>query len=93
MVTKSNTSMPASGQEPLKKMPKIEPAELATNASSNPKYRAGKTPAKSADAAAFQLPEKVSQQSIKDGSFKYGGGRSAGNRSLADNAQRKVEEQ
>jgi hypothetical protein len=33
----------------------------------------------------FKLPEKVTPAEIKDQSFKYGGGRSAGNRSLADN--------
>lgn len=104
MVMKPNTSMPPSGQEPLKKMPKIEPAELATNASANPKYQVGKAPAKNADPtvgkglankdhdAKFKMPDKVSQQAIKDESFRYGGGRSAGNRSIADNAQRKVQE-
>jgi hypothetical protein len=40
----------------------------------------------------FKLPEKVTQQEIKDGSFKYGGGRSAGNRSLADNKARHEEQ-
>lgn len=36
----------------------------------------------------FKLPEKVSQQEIKDQSFRYGGGRSAGNRSLEENRKR-----
>jgi hypothetical protein len=39
---------------------------------------------------AFKLPEKVTQSDIRDNSFKYGGGRSAGNRSLVDNVSRKI---
>lgn len=42
--------------------------------------------------SSFKLPEKVSQSEIKDGSFKYGGGRSAGNRSLAENIANKIGE-
>lgn len=38
----------------------------------------------------FKLPDKVTTQEIRDGSFRYGGGRSAGNRSLADNMLKKV---
>lgn len=97
MVTKPNTPMP-SAAEGLKKMPKIDPPELATAASANPKYQADPASPKkdvaNADRdAKFKLPEKVSQKEIHDQSFKYGGGRSSGNRSLADNAQRKVDEQ
>jgi hypothetical protein len=33
----------------------------------------------------FELPEKVSARQIQQDSFRYGGGRSAGNRSLAAN--------
>lgn len=40
----------------------------------------------------FKLPEKVTQQEIKDNSFKYGGGRSSGNKSLIDNAMRRATE-
>jgi hypothetical protein len=40
-------------------------------------------------APTFKLPEKVTQAQIKDQSFKYGGGRSSGNRSLADNFKRR----
>jgi hypothetical protein len=95
MVTKPNTPTPATGQEPVKKLPKVEPAELATNASQNPKYVAD--PATSVtrkdvanadyrdNGAEFKLPEKVTQAQIRDQSFKYGGGRSAGNRSLEAN--------
>jgi hypothetical protein len=43
--------------------------------------------------SAFKLPEKVTQSDIRDNSFKYGGGRSAGNRSLADNANRRNNQQ
>jgi hypothetical protein len=39
------------------------------------------------------LPESVSARDIKAQSFRYGGGRSAGNRSLASNFSRKVNEQ
>ena len=83
--------------DPLKKMPKIEGPELATRASSNPNYSAGMTPkakdpgdhgpdlANKDHGAKFKLPENVSQEQIRDQSFKYGGGRSSGNRSLATN--------
>jgi hypothetical protein len=40
--------------------------------------------------SAFKLPERVTPAQIKDQSFKFGGGRSAGNRPLADNVSRKV---
>ena len=98
MVTKPNTPMPESGQEPLKKLPKIEPAELATNASASPKYSPDPASPKKDLAnkdhdAKFKMPDKVSPSEIRDQSFKYGGGRSAGNRSIADNMQRKVQEQ
>jgi hypothetical protein len=39
---------------------------------------------------AFKLPEKVTQSDIRDNSFRYGGDRSAGNRSLVDNVSRKI---
>ena len=41
----------------------------------------------------FKLPETVSTQEIKDQSYRYGGGRSAGNRSLLDNKLRQETEQ
>jgi len=40
----------------------------------------------------FKLPETVSQRQIQQESFQYGGGRSAGNRSLSANMTRKVNE-
>jgi hypothetical protein len=101
MVTKPDQPVPSSA-EGLKKMPKIEPMELATSASYSPKYQSD--PATSAarqDVAnsdktgenKFKLPEKVSQADIRDQSFRYGGGRSAGNRSLQANKDRKTDEQ
>jgi hypothetical protein len=105
MVTKPNLPIPPSGQEPLKKMPKIEPMQLATNASADPKYRASPKsiapdaksppadPVNKDHGASFKLPEKVSQKDIKEQSFRYGGGRSAGNRSMAENDARKIDEQ
>jgi hypothetical protein len=41
----------------------------------------------------FELPETVSAADIKAQSFRYGGGRSAGNRSLSANMTRKINEQ
>ena len=41
---------------------------------------------------AYTLPEKVTARQVQQESFKYGGGRSAGNRSLAENMMRKVYE-
>jgi hypothetical protein len=96
MVTKPNMPVPPAPTG-LKAMPKIEPMQVATNASQSPKYSADPAttrtdPANKDHNASFKLPEKVSQQSIKDQSFKYGGGRSAGNRSLADNIKRELSE-
>jgi hypothetical protein len=97
MVTKPNTPTPATGQEPMKKLPKVAPAELATNASQNPNYEAdpstsvARKDVANSDKTAqnkFTLPDKVTQKEIRDNSFHYGGGRSAGNRSLSDNRKR-----
>ena len=95
MVTKPNTPMPASGQEPLKKMPKIEPAEIASGVSTQTALPANADPANRDKTGEnkFKLPEKVTQKEIRDGSFRYGGGRSAGNRSMADNLKDKAQEQ
>lgn len=88
MVTKPNMPVPPAPTG-LKTAPKIEPATVvggATQIGSGVdvanRDRTGENN--------FKLPEKVSQQEIKDGSFKYGGGRSAGNRSLADNMTKKL---
>lgn len=87
MVTKPNTPMPASGQEPLKTMPKIEPAEQVGGVSTQTALPKGADPANRDKTGEnkFTLPEKVTQKEIHAGSFKYGGGRSAGNRSLTVN--------
>jgi hypothetical protein len=96
MVTKPNLPVPPAPTG-LKTLPKIEPAELATNASQSPKYEADPATSVARKDVAnsdktgeskFKLPEKVTQKEIRDQSFKYGGGRSAGNRSLADNRKR-----
>jgi hypothetical protein len=94
MVTKPNTPMPESGQEPLTKMPKITPATVVAGVSTQTALPKSANPA-NADKTGenkFELPDKVTQKEIRDGSFKYGGGRSAGNRSVADNLQSKVQE-
>lgn len=105
MVTQPTKQTIPPAPSPLKKMPKIDGPKLATSASFDPKYQAGKPPAKPADSGGkkdlankdhnskFKLPETVSQSDIKSNSFKYGGGRSAGNRSMADNMDRKEDEQ
>ena len=98
--TPNKQSFPPAAVPGVERMPKIEPAELATQAPYNPKYNGPKQMAdpdsgkqdlanKDHDAK-FKMPDKVTQAQIKDQSFKYGGGRSAGNRSLADNMLRKV---
>jgi len=68
------------------------PARRAPIAAPTPVSGFGETGIRSRQSAspAFKLPEKVTQSDIRDNSFKYGGGRSAGNRSLADNI-RKIE--
>jgi hypothetical protein len=94
MVTKPNTPMPPSGQEPLKTLPKIEPAKIASGVSTQTALPQGADPANRDKTGEnkFTLPEKVTQAEIRDGSFKYGGGRSAGNRSMADNLKNKAQE-
>jgi hypothetical protein len=91
MVTKPNTPMPD-----------IKPAEIATKASHSPKYSADPATSVARKDVAnsdktgenkFTLPDKISAADIKGQSFRYGGGRSAGNRSLADNTLNKVNEQ
>lgn len=99
MVTKPNLPVPPAPTG-LEKGRKMDAPQLATSAPQSPKYVAdpattGVDPAnkdRSGDNK-FKLPDKVSQKDIYDNSFKYGGGRSAGNRSLADNMARKMTEQ
>lgn len=75
MVTKSNTPIPVSGEEPLKKMPKVEPAKPVSGFAFP-----GGSPAKLTDAEpkSFKLPENVSAADVKADSFRYGGSREAG---------------
>lgn len=93
MVTKPNTPMPL-GPTGMKPHPtKIEPAKQVSGFGS--KAGIDKADPANADKTGdnkFTLPEKVTQQEIRDGSFKYGGGRSAGNRSQLDNNVRKAVE-
>lgn len=91
MVTKSNLPVPPAPTG-LKKMPDIRPATVVSGASNT---KASAPDAANADKTGqnkFTLPDKVTQQEIKDGSFKYGGGRSAGNRPLTDAVHKNVEE-
>ena len=94
MVTKPSGPNPPAA-EGLRKMPKIAAPQLATTASYQPAYRAdpaaGKAdPANKDRNASFKLPETVSQKDTYDNSFKYGGGRSAGNRSQIDTMAKKA---
>lgn len=92
-------SFPPAAVPGVERKPKIDPPELATQAPYNPKYNGPKQMADpdsgSKDLAnkdhnsKFKLPEKVTPNQIKDQSFKYGGGRSAGNRSIQANKDRK----
>lgn len=100
VTTPGKTKLPPAA-EPLKSARKMEAPELATQAPYNPKYNAKPNPdpmktqrdlANADRGAVGNLPEKVSQSSIRDQSFRYGGGRSAGNRSIAENMERKVTE-
>lgn len=92
MVTKPDTPNPPAPTG-LKKAPtKIEAPQLATTAAYSPKYSPDvssvKTDPTNRDKTGdngFKLPEKVSPKDIKDQSFKYGGSRSSGNRSLEAN--------
>lgn len=106
VTTPSKQSFP-SAATPEKARPKIDPpiqvggktneTSLPQGAYRPPTYRQDAASPK-ADVvnkdhnASFKLPEKVSQSEIRDQSFRYGGGRSAGNRSIAENIGRKVDE-
>jgi hypothetical protein len=77
MVTKPDVSIPPK---------QIEPATVVSgNASLNLPDGSDVANRDRSGDNKFKLPEKVTTKEIRDGSFKYGGGRSAGNRSLADN--------
>lgn len=93
MVTKSNTPVPPTHTVP-KKMPGIEPATVVGGANAKTLSQAGSdlTNKDRTGDNKFTLPEKVTQQEIRDGSFKYGGGRSAGNRPLPDAVLKNVDD-
>jgi hypothetical protein len=91
MVNTPNKPVPPTA-EGLKKLPDIKAPTAVAGVSNT---RASAPDAANADKSGqnnFKLPEKVTQQEIKDGSFKYGGGRSAGNRSLNDAMQKVVDD-
>lgn len=71
-VTTPNTPMPVSGEEPLRKAPKIEPPKAASGFA----FPGGK--GKNDAKSDFKLPESVSPSEVRDQSFRYGGGRTAG---------------
>ena len=89
MVMKPNRPVP-DAPTGLRVGPKQEAPQLATSASYSPKYSPDvssvkKDPVNADKGATFKLPEKVSPKDIRDQSFKYGGSRSSGNRSLEAN--------
>jgi hypothetical protein len=68
------------------------PARRAPIAAPTPASGFGETGIRSRESAppSFELPKTVSARQIQQDSFQYGGGRSAGSRSLAANINRKV---
>jgi hypothetical protein len=91
MVNKPNTPVPPAPTG-LKSGPKQEAPQLATTATYSPKYSPDASSSKkdpvNADKTGenkFKLPEKLTPAEIRDGSFRYGGSRSSGNRSLEAN--------
>jgi hypothetical protein len=91
MVTKPNMPVPPAPTG-LKLGPKQEAPQLATTAAYSLKYSPEASKVKqdpvNADKTGdnkFKLPDKLTQAEIRDGSFRYGGGRSSGNRSLEAN--------
>jgi hypothetical protein len=71
------------------------PARRAPITPPTPVSGFGETGIRSRETAppSFNLPKTVSARQIQQDSFRYGGGRSAGNRSLASNFNRKIQEQ
>lgn len=86
-------SFPPAATPGVERKPPVAPMELATNAPFNKKYSGPKNNVDKVDPAtlgkdspaSFKLPDKVTPAQIRDQSFKYGGGKSAGNRSLKAN--------
>jgi len=75
LVTKPNTPIPPSGEEPLKAAPKVAPMEAASGFAFP---GAPKSKLTDAEPKTFKLPETVSTSDIKADSLRYGGGRTAG---------------
>jgi len=75
MVTKPDPPNKPTGIQPLKKMPDIEPAKPVSG------FAGVSAPPKTPEqdkTQAFKLPDSVSPSEIKENSYRYGGGRSAG---------------
>lgn len=90
MVTKPNTSVPPAPTGLRPNPTKIEPPKMV---SGNGVVKHSGEDVANKDRSGqntFKLPDKISAAEVRDQSFRYGGGRSAGNRSLADNAVKKV---
>lgn len=75
MVTKAEPPNKPNGSEPLKTMPKVEPAKMVSGAAfvGQPAISPN-----DAEPKIFKLPETVSTEDIKKQSYRYGGGRSSG---------------
>ena len=80
MVTKPDLPTPPASTVPPK-LPPIDPATLATSPGIKSGSGADVANRDRSGDSNFVLPDRVTQQEIKDGSYKYGGGRSAGKRS------------
>lgn len=93
MVTKPDTPNPPAPTGLKPNPTKIEPPTMVSgNASTSLPTDSDVANRDRSGDNKFKLPNKVSTKDILDGSFRYGGGRSAGNRSLADNMLKKVVE-
>lgn len=74
-------SIPEQSPTPARQPP-IEPAKIVSGQSTG-SIKSAEGPARS-----FVLPEQMSYDEIREASCRFGGGRSAGNRSLANNQLR-----
>lgn len=75
MVTKPNTRMPVSGEDPLQKLPKVAPPQAVSGFAFPGQSAANPT---DEQPKSFKLPNKLTTAEVKDNSFNYGGGRTAG---------------
>ena len=82
MVTKPNTPVPPTSTVP-KPLPKIEPMETVSGVAAGSKTGSNEDVANRDRTGEnkFELPRQVTPQEVKDQSYRYGGGRSAGKRS------------